>query len=284
MEGNECYKFSTISNYFMRTGAKPLGIAVEVGVNVGEVTRLIRETFPTARIHGFEAVTEYYERARTAFKGKRGIKLYNKAVTSQHLFLDDLGERPRPEPAELRVLKGMPAAGPGWAGGATVLPADHPLVTGPHPLTGFELVDQPVRPITLDEVVATVLKTESARRIELLKLDCETCEHSTLGCAAPETLKCFQFIVGEYHGIERFYNVMERKLFQTHKVNLIGDSSLGCFFAERLEGTSDGILRYDKDGMLQPRPWLTKEPIDWHLFNEEFVQPQDRASHALPTA
>src|SRR2546425_6716290 len=231
MEGNECYKFSTISNYITRTGAKPLGIAVEIGVNIGEVTRLIRSTFPAARIHGFEAVTEYYERARAAFKGKRGIKLYNKAVTSQHLFVDDLGESPRSEPAELRVLIGTPAAGPGWQGGATVLLADHALVTGPHPLTGFELVDQPVRPITLDEVVATVLKAESARRIELLKLDCEACEHSTLGCASLETLKSCQYIVGEYHGIERFYQVMRRKLFQTHKVNLIGDRSLGCFFA-----------------------------------------------------
>jgi hypothetical protein len=86
---------------------------------------------------------------------------------------------------------------------------------------------------------------------------------------------------GEYHGIERLYRVMQRKLFTTHKVNLIGTRELGCFFAERLDGDRDGILQFDKRGMLQPRPWLSLEPMDWHLFNE-FVLPQERWCHGLP--
>ena len=86
---------------------------------------------------------------------------------------------------------------------------------------------------------------------------------------------------GEYHGIERLYRVMQRKLFTTHKVNLIGTRELGCFFAERLDGDRDGILQFDKRGMLQPRPWLSLEPMDWHLFNE-LVLPQERWCHGLP--
>jgi hypothetical protein len=75
---------------------------------------------------------------------------------------------------------------------------------------------------------------------------------------------------------------MEHKLFRTHKVNLIGQRGLGAFFAERLEGTRDGILRFQKDGMLVPRPWLADRPIDWHHFNEQYVPPGERYWHALP--
>ena len=116
----------------------------------------------------------------------------------------------------------------------------------------------------------------------MLKMDCEGCEHHVLGCAQGSFLSRVRFIPGEYHGIERFYRVMQRKLFTTHKVNLIGSRELGCFFAERLDGDRDGILQYDKRGMLQPRPWLSLEPMDWHLFNEAFVLPQERWCHALP--
>jgi len=284
MEGNECYKFSTISNYIRRTGGKPLSLVVEIGVNAGAVTRLLRSTFPTARIYGFEAVKEYYDVARAAFKDDAGVKLHNQAVTSQHRFVDDLGEHPRRKRVRLRILKGTPASGPGWRGGAMALPEGDPALGGPHPLTGFELSDQRVRAITLDELVETVLDGESAKEIELIKLDCEGCEHSTLGCATLDTLNQIRFAVGEYHDIERFYRVMSRKLFQTHKINLIGDRARGCFFAERLDGTSDGILRYNKDGMLQPRPWLASVPIEWHLFNEEYVLPHERAFHALPVS
>lgn len=282
MEGNECYKFSTISNYIARTAGEPVMVIVEIGVHVGAVTQLIRSFFPGAKIYGFELVKEYYELARANLKGERGIKLYNKAVTSQHLYVDDLGEQRRAKATRVRVLKGTPDAGPGWSGGSTVVPADEAALLGATPRAGFELISQPVRPVTLDEAVETVLKAEKAKGIDLVKLDCEGCEHSTIGCAARETLARIRFIVGEYHGIERFYQVMQGKLYKTHKVNLIGDRALGCFFAERLDGTADGILKHDKAGMVQARPWLSATPIDWHLFDERYVLPNERASHALP--
>ena len=40
-------------------------------------------------------------------------------------------------------------------------------------------------------------------------------------------------------------------------------------------------MRYDKDGMLIVRPWLASAPIDWHVFNEAYVLPEERAIHAL---
>jgi FkbM family methyltransferase len=278
MEGNACYKFSTIKNYAEKTAQKAIEVMVDVGVNIGDITLMMHDYFPQARIYGFEAVKEYYDIAhsRTAHLGN--LKLFNKAFSSQHLFADDVGEFPRTQGARLRILKGLPEAGPGWGGGSMVLPEDHELIAGSVPVRGFERLEQDILPVSLAEFMAA----EGLEEIDVLKMDCEGCEHSVLGCAGVETLKRLRFIVGEYHGLERFYGVMQKKLFLTHKVNLIGDRDLGSFFAERLDGERDGILKFDKTGMLIPRPWLCSFPIDWHLFNEAFVLNEDRYWHALP--
>jgi FkbM family methyltransferase len=277
MEGNDCYKFSTIRNFVALTGAPPIERIVEVGANVGEISLMMHEYFPSARIVGFEAVPEYYELARSRTAHLAQVDLFHRAVTYDHLYADDCGTCRRTVPSPLRIMKGLPVAGPGWLGGSVVIPADHEMMrqnAAPH---GYELIDDGVAPITIEEI----LDLAGFQEIDLLKIDCEGCEHSVLGCAPVETLRKIRFIAGEYHGLRRFYEVMRRKLFATHKVNLIGDGDMGAFFAEQLNGERDGILLFNKENMLMPRPWLSAEPIDWHLFNEEFVLATDRPSHAL---
>lgn len=277
MEGNECYKFSTIQNYIEKTHNKTIDTIVDVGVNVGDISVMMNAYFPNARIYGFEAVREYYDIARSRTSHISSIVLFNMAVSSQHLFADDLGDLPRERAVSLRILKGLPEAGPGWAGGSFVLPEDHTLITRNQAPRGYEPIAQEVAPITLSEII----ELAGTEEIDLLKMDCEGCEHPVLGCAGRETLNRVRFITGEYHDIRRFYLTMQGKLFQTHKVNLVGTASLGCFFAERLDGLEDGILRFEKTGMLVPRPWLCDFPIDWHVFNDEFVLENDRYWHAL---
>lgn len=277
MEGNDCYKFSTVRNFVKLTGAPPIERIVEVGVNVGEISLMMHDYFPSARIVGFEPVAEYYELARSRTAHLPQIDLYHRAVTYDHLYADDLGACRRSVAAPLRIMKGLPTGGPGWLGGSVVIPADHEMMRQTTALHGYELIEDSVAPITIEEI----LDLAGFREIDLLKIDCEGCEHSVLGCTPVETLRKIRFIAGEYHGLQRFYEVMRRKLFATHKVNLIGDGVMGAFFAERLDGEQDGILRFDKENMLLPRPWLSAEPIDWHLFNEEFVLATDRPSHAL---
>jgi FkbM family methyltransferase len=276
MEGNFCYKFSTVRNYIEKTGAPPVRLCIDVGVNVGDVTRMMREYFPDAWIFGYEPVPEYFEAAQENLKDLSHVRLFRRAVTAQHRFRDDLGRRRMREPAPLRILKATPEGGPGWTGGSRIVSAGTELSHG------YEAHAGEVQPITLDDLVADVLKKRKAPEIDILKMDCEGCEHSSLGAATLATLRRIRYIAGEYHGIARFYSVMAGKLFKTHKVNLIGDKDLGAFFAERLDGTADGILCFNKEGMLQPRPWLCEESIDWHLFNEEYVLPEDRYWHALP--
>lgn len=281
MEGNECYKFSTISNYIRLTGSKNVRVMVDVGANIGSIAVMMKSYFPKAKLYAYEAVNEYFQTALRNMQQNPDIKLFNKAVTSAHLFYDDLGEKPRPKPASLVVFKGLPEAGPGWTGGSVVVPDDHEMAHPGRPTPGYQRTEQRLSAITLDRVWKTIRESEGAQEIDVLKMDCEGDECSALGCAKMVTLNKFRFIVGEYHNIERFYNVMQKKLFLTHKVNMIGQRDLGCFFAERLDGDKDGILLFQKQGMLQPRPWLSKHPIDWHLFNPAFVSGEERELHAL---
>jgi FkbM family methyltransferase len=281
MEGNECYKFATIRNYIDLTHADPVRVTIDIGANVGAVTRMMKAYFPDACVYACEAVADYAVLAEANTRDLDGVTVWQRAVTGEHLFLDDTGERRRPKRVAMRMLKGLPEAGPGWGGGSICVPEDSPAIAGGAPPRGYSLLEPPVDAVSLNELVGEVLEREHAKQIDLLKLDCEGCEHSSLGCATLQTLKRLRFIVGEYHGIERFYGVMERKLFRTHKVSLIGQRDLGAFFAERLDGTQDGILRFDKSGMLVDRAWLSARPIDWHLFNERYVPPGERYWHAL---
>jgi FkbM family methyltransferase len=281
MEGNDCYKFSTIRNYIEATGAPPVRVVVEAGVNVGDVTRLVKEYFPEATVYGLEAVYELAEQARASTRDLTGVRILTRALTSEHLYEDDAGTRPRAEPTTLRLLRATPNAGAGWIGGSTVVPGSHPLLEDPS-VRGMERSTQRVRPITLEELLEAVRRRTGTDEVDILKMDCEQCEHSSLGCASEATLRKIRFIAGEYHGIQRFWHVMRDRLFRTHKVNLIGDSYLGAFFAERRDGDNDGILLHENPGMLELRPWLCDEPIEWHLFNEAYVLPHERAIHALP--
>lgn len=275
MEGNECYKFSTIRNFIAAAKAKDIETIVEIGANIGDVTLLMHDYFPSARIIAFEAVTEYYESAAVRTAALRNITVHNKAVTAQHRFLDDLGERRRGEDAGLIILKGLPESGPGWVGGSMVLPRDDARVASPGEVHGYLKLAQPVTPVTLAEI----MHEERLAEIDILKLDCEGCEYSVLGTAAADVLERLRFIVGEYHGFDGFMTIVRRKLFQTHKVNLIGAKDFGCFFAERRDGQSDGILCCGKAGMVAPH--LSDTPLEWHTFNARYVSPDERACHGL---
>ncbi len=281
MEGNACYKFSTIRQFIEATGGAPVRTIVDVGANVGSISLLAKSYFPEAAVYAFEPVREYFELARANTSGTPGVRVFYRAVTAQHLFRDDFGALKRKTQAALTILKGTPDAGPGWAGGSIVVPGDNELLSSGKPIGGYARTAERVRPITLDRLVAAILRKQRVTGIDILKMDCEGCEHSCLGSARLETLRKVRFIVGEYHGIERFFGAMRNKLFKTHKVNLIGQSDLGAFFAERREGNADGILRHDNSGMLQPRPWLCATPLEWHLFDERYVLPEDRCWHAL---
>lgn len=276
MEGNECYKFSTLANYLGLTGAAPIQLAIDIGANVGKVSLMMRSYFPTAQIYAFEPVKEYYLRACKAVRSDPYIKVIPAAVCGSHLFEDDLGFVRRAETGGLRILKALPAGGIGWGGGSMVLPKEDESFD---PRCYCPLTDS-VNALTLDQVVSICCSLAGVTEVDLIKIDCEGCEVSSLGCASLDTLRQIRFIAGEYHDIDRFYQVMKAKLFETHFVNLVGDRGLGAFFCER-KGERRTMLRETRDNMLHVRPWLSDQPLDWHVFRDEFVLHHERGFHGL---
>lgn len=80
MEGNECYKFSTVANYLACTQGTPVRLAVDIGCNVGDVSALMRPYFPQAQIFGFEPVPDYYRKACEKLKDDAFAKVFRAAV------------------------------------------------------------------------------------------------------------------------------------------------------------------------------------------------------------
>jgi hypothetical protein len=173
MEGNDCYKFSTIRNFIAGSQGKDVDTIVEIGANIGEVTLLMHAYFPAAKIIALEAVKEYCDIAAARTRKIQNVAVHNKAVTAQHRFLDDLGEQRRGQDIDLVILKGLPDGGPGWVGGSIVFPRDEQRVANPDDHYGYLKIDQAVTPITLAEIMAQ----EDLTAIDILKLDCEGCEH-----------------------------------------------------------------------------------------------------------
>jgi FkbM family methyltransferase len=273
MEGNECYKFSTIRNFLYKTDGDPIRLAVDVGCNDGQVTLLIRHFFSDALIFALEPVSTYYNEACQNLQADAMIKVLPFAVTAEHLFADDLGSVPLSSPARLRVFLGLPPSGPGWKGGSRI------LRVGEIPeKIGYAPLHDRVTAISLDDLVHGLCALCGTDTVDYIKMDCEGCENSALGCASEQSLERIRFVSGEYHNLERFQLVIQ-KLSRTHNVNLVGDQ-WGSFFAERKGGSSE---------VLTPNPTHT---VVWkcpdreviakvHGFREEFVDLEDRSSHAL---
>lgn len=277
MEGNDCYKFSTIRNFLEKQGCRPILNVIEIGVNVGNVTLQIREYFPNARIIGLEPVEEYWRIAASRTAHISNITLLQKAATYRHRYVDNQARHTRNESAPLRICKALPDSGCGWEGGSVVTPASEvEWILAKRPGC-YEVQEASVPGITLEEVA----EMGQYEVIDLIKSDCEGCELSVFGSASISLLKKTRFIVGEYHCLADFYHTVCERLFPTHKVNLIGDAHLGAFFAELRGGDRDGILLNDNSGMYQLRPWLCDFPIQWHLFNPEYVLEAERHAHAL---
>src|SRR5688572_22720050 len=125
MEGDECYRFSTIRNFICQTGAPP-------------------------------------------------VRVFQRALTAQHLYRDDFGGKP----------------------------FRHPAATGY--TAGYQPSSAALRPLTLSRLLPAVLRLAEAQEIDIMKMDCEGCEHSSLGTASLNDLARIRFIVGEYHYFSRF--------------------------------------------------------------------------------
>lgn len=271
MEGDECYKLSTIRRFIEATDAAPIRLAVDIGCNVGDVSALIRFYFPLSQVFAFEPVEEYYRIAVRRLAADPLVKVIQAAVCGLHCFEDDLGQLPRNAREKMKIMKGREGAGPGWRGGSMVVPEGH------HSLdpTRYANVPQHVQCLDLDSVVDAVTTLSGRDEIDYVKFDCEGCECDAIGCASPESLRRIRFISGEYHDLSRFARVVP-KIQRSHRVNLVGDA-WGGFFCERINA-GDSLLMVSATQFA-----LTDQSgsIQHHRFREEFVPFHSRASHGM---
>lgn len=266
MEGDDCYKFSTIRNFVGQTGAPPVRVIVDIGAYQGAAALLARSYFPEAFVYALEADERWFRIARENTSHDPNIRVFQRAMTAQHLYRDDFGGKPFSGAKALRLWR------PDSAEGASLVLTDgDPAASATGYTSGYQPCSTPLRPITLSRLLPAILRMARVPEIDIMKVDCEGCEHSSLGTASPHDLARIRFLVGEYHYFSRFYRVLERKLFETHKVHLTGDRFLGCFFAERRDGIADGILRHDNSSVFGFRPELADFPVEWHLFDERYL-------------
>jgi FkbM family methyltransferase len=228
MEGDECYNFSRIKTNAESERIEPICTILDIGANVGGMTRQMCQLFPDAVVHAFEPTPEYFEKCVHNTRDLRDrVVVYPVAVTARHMYEDDFGQCPNP--ATMVILQALPSFGPGWEGSHRIVPEGTAFDSRTHFLAGVA-----ERMVTLDEIVARILE-QGIETIDLVKSDAEGSENSFLGCASAETLSRCRYIVGEWHDLARFSAVIEHRLIETHNINVAVDpynAGLGSFFAE----------------------------------------------------
>ena len=93
---------------------------------------------------------------------------------------------------------------------------------------------RPLMALTLEQLI----EQHNLDRIDVLKLDCEGSEFSILEHST--SLDRINRIVGEYHGKDRFHELVQRK-FSDWKLRILKDGELGTFWLENpRQATNDG--------------------------------------------
>lgn len=274
MEGDDCYKFSTLSRFLERTRQRPVCVAIDVGCNVGEMTVLMRHFFPSALIFALEPIPDYYSESCRALSADVRVKVLCLALTSQHEYADDVGYEKLPAPSSLKAFLGLPHAGPGWRGGSRIRASSEPPLND-----GYAPLDIEVPAVTFNDLVDAVCALSGRTEVDYVKMDCEGCENSALGCAGAEALRRVRYLSGEYHDLGRFKRVIQRTLYQTHHVNIVGED-WGSFFAERRDSSPSLLSAYPTDELR----WASSEGqvvVDRHSFKREYVLQSDYWSHGL---
>jgi hypothetical protein len=197
------------------------------------------------------------------------------ALTAEHFYQDDLGQMHRDGSVQLTAYQARPNSGPGWIGSSRILPES----VKPENEGRYNIVGTSVSPVTLDQLTTSLLALFTKDQIDYMKMDCEGCENSALGCASTSTLEKIRFISGEYHDFYRFYDVVKGKLQQTHLVNFVG-GAWGSFFAER-KAEAPTILSPNRVRSTQSNSEWPEYAFDCHPFNKEYVASVDFRWHGL---
>jgi len=232
-EGNECYKFSFMKsrNNFYNEDFYTI---IDIGANVGTMTKMIRHVFPNSFIYSFEAVDYYYNQLKSNTKGLNNIFPYCRAVTYDHL--ND----------KLFLYKHKKNDG----GSIISVDVDNieisdkksPAYRIKNSKNIFIKTEYKNSVETLDEIVNRICQERQVEEIDYIKFDCEGSEISIFENVSAETLNKIKYMSGEYHASRsQFFDIIKNKMSLTHRCSAGGLGDLGTFFFERKD-IKDGIV------------------------------------------
>src|SRR5262249_9624587 len=162
------YFYHTVARYVAREGRPPVRAILEVGVNVGAVTRELAEAFPLATILGYEALPQLAAGTKDDLADcpRKTVRLGD--IRGLHLFCADLREQPGPAPTPVICYEALPSGGAGWRGGSWVGPV------GAHHSGHYRPLPDHIPALTLDEAIHELLALigHGESQVDFLKTDC----------------------------------------------------------------------------------------------------------------
>ena len=195
----------------------PKPVIVDVGAHIGCFSQAIHDRNPLARIFAVECCPENLPALRKNIGGFatviQGAMTYEKDIALLNAVFPDCETTGGSCVVSREQLEN--AVGKGGIGAN---PKDQATVQ-------YWADSRPLMTITLEQLIAQ----HGIDRINVLKLDCEGSEFSILENSA--SLDRVDRIVGEFHGRDRFHQLIQRK-FSGWKLRILKDGELGTFWLE----------------------------------------------------
>jgi hypothetical protein len=224
----------------------PGPIAVDVGAHIGVFSGAFKRRHPSARVVAVECCPENIDALKrnigdfatiipAAMTYERDVALLN-AVYPHCISTGGSRVVARSELDSFPPLPPHPQAGTRGRGegawhcsDASTSPAvspSLPLSVSPSSLTEYWPDTRPLPTVTLEQIIAE----HHLDRIDVLKLDCEGSEFSILENTT--SLDSIGAIVGEYHGRERFLELVARR-FADWQFRILREGDPGTFWLVR---------------------------------------------------
>lgn len=192
----------------------PGPVAVDVGAHIGVFSRAFKQRHPSARVVAVECCPENIAAL------ERNVGDFAAIVQAALTY--------EPNVALLNAVFPCCAS----TGGSTVITRTdfEQLAQSGEPTDGYWLDHRALATVTLEQIMAE----HRLERIDVLKLDCEGSEYSIL--ENTRSLASIGAIIGEYHGRERFMELVERKFADWH-LRILRDGDPGTFWLQNPKPT-----------------------------------------------
>ena len=261
----------------------PGPVAVDVGAHIGVFSRAFRRRHPSARIVAVECCPENIPALKRNVGDFAAIVpaalTYDQDVALLNAVFPDCvstggstvipRERLQEIIAEHRGAAGLAAGRDSTAAGAVV------ETEAPPAIDGYWLDARPLATVTLE----TLMEQHGLSWIDVLKLDCEGSEFSILENTA--SLDRIGAIVGEYHGRERFLELVARK-FADWQFRVIREGEIGTFWLVNPRKPAAEGCAIAKPAELEPLNQQASRFLDAEAFWAGFLQIVHPVDRPLP--